>query len=288
MDNNRNDIKKFFAQSKFLFSRVPIKPLQEKDFAAKSTIYSIATGLLINWGIQKIPGYDTSSIFDEVTVLSAIISAFFFGKLRDIRMLCQTIENYQENLKNNRLSSGLGGAGVGLGTSGLLIGFKTALGLSDLLLTGGAITLTLLSAGAAIVAVNRINKKPKQKECPRCHDKKGRCNQRVCRGCYKIFYPEKVTINCNDSQSYLLDWKTIALYLDQHKLSYLDAEILVYENISDWKIKHSANDDTIYIYCDSFIDWVNYNKDKLFDYIGKGKEKYTCREASTYLDESGL
>lgn len=166
------NIDKFFTQSKFLFSRVPIKPLQEKDFTTKGIIYSIATGLLMNWGINKIPGYDTSNIFDELTVLSAIISGFFFGKLKDIKMLCQTAEEHLENLKNNRLSSGLGGAGVGLGASGLLVGFKTSLGLSDLLLAGGSITLVLFGAGAAIAAINRINKKPKQKECPRCGDKK--------------------------------------------------------------------------------------------------------------------
>src|SRR5439155_4662912 len=123
-----------------------------------------------------------------------------------------------------------------------------------------------LGVGGTAVA-NRLRKR---KHCPHkgC-EAEGDCSQRVCRSCMRLFFPDERGIDC--SRRVNLDWYAIASYLDEQKLSYVDAEVLVREHMKDWTL-YTGTDKSVFIDCASFLGWVAEHKAELARYKGKGLE----------------
>lgn len=275
------DLERFFNQTKRNLKRVPPKLLNEQpDDKVRSAVYAIGAALLVNWGVHDISNFDTNGIGDEICTLAAALSAFFFGKLKDIRMLCQTESDKRHANKTNGLNATFGGVFGGITIGAFVVTAVKITIAADVLLTGGLITA--VTTGVCAGGTYLLNKSFKTKKCPHCGHE-GRCNQRVCRSCYRVFYPEKIVLDCNTS-SYL-EWDTICQFFDQMGLSYLDAEMLVVDHFQYWEIKKPLHENSILVKCSSFTGWVKSNGDIIVDYRKKAE---IHGEYTRQLDIEGL
>jgi hypothetical protein len=281
----KHDFERFFRESQDSFKRLPEQPAQSSDVSTRSAVFGIGAGLINYLATRQIPNLDRSGLRDEVSALLAAAAGAFIGSLRNPRTLCATEPEKRAQSKFNVVAAGAGGAVGGASIAAIIP--ATALATLGLPLVAALGAVVLGAAGLASGATALYNKAKRGKYCP--HDdcqKRGNCKQRVCRSCKRLFFPEAVEINC--SRNLFLDWYTIASYLHQQKLSYLDAEFLVKDHLGAWKTYPDNEGINITVDCDSFILWVRENKSTIASYKGSGMKHFSQAQAEEYLNKKGL
>jgi hypothetical protein len=276
------EINQFFRNSRTSFKRLPQEPVPKNALLNRAALFGMSAGLLDYVAIQQVPGLNRSGIRDEISVLLAATAGALIGRLQNVRNLCATESKERIRAKFNVVKSGAAGLGVGSAIAAILpAAAAAALGLPLAVLLGGVVAG---GAGLGAGATALYNRATKQKTCPRCGGK-GNCKQRVCRVCKRLFFPEDVELNC--SKYHYLEWRTIASFLDQQGLSYLDAEVLVRECLSEWQLFPDETNG-VRVGCRSFSEWVDHNEDRIAAYKGKGMQDRTDQEALEYLNKSKL
>lgn len=282
-NSDESEFAPFFRESQTSFKRLPERPAQGSEMVTRSAVFAIGAGLLDYLASRQIGSLDRSGIRDEISVLLAAVAGAFIGRLRDARSLCATEPAKRTQAKFNVAAAGAGGAVGGASIAAIIpaatvtgLGFPIVSALAAIVL-GGAVL-----AGGATAIYHILTK---GKYCPHC-GARGNCNQRVCRSCKRLFFPEAVEIDC--SKNLFLDWYTIASYFDAQKLSYLDAEALVKENLGKWKLYPDDEGHSVFIDCERFKEWVSENKSVIASFKGRGLKDLSNAQAEDYLDSKRL
>jgi hypothetical protein len=276
-------INSFFNSSSKRFKHIPLVS-QVGDRVTRSTSLGIFAGL-IDYLTQQALGIDKFGYKDDLSIILAIMAGMFLGSIRDARFLCQNDKQLKLSHQWNFLKA-LSAGGVGGGAFAAIqqiVDFISNLGLTPLESVIALILTSSISTGGISLIYQQLSR---QKKCTHIEcSKKGKCHQRVCRSCKRLFYPSDISLDCN--KNLFLDWFMIASYLDGQKLNYLDAEVFVRDNFKRWKIFSSSSGDYL-IDCNSFATWINNNKGKLASYIGSGSKNRSETEIIEYLDSNGL
>lgn len=206
------------------------------------------------------------------------ISAYLLSGIDRIKTLCA---NDPEQKLNDRKNVSLGAVGgLSLGATVAAVALAAIPPLHPILLAGG---LLLVFTGAGMGGSQVWNKSAKIKYCPHCFHK-GRCDQKVCRDCYNLFFPLDIQHNCDDNP--VLSFIEVASYLRKWKLSYFDAKKLVEEHWKEWEWLANAENEN-QIDCGSFFDWIDKSKSVVTRYGGWTKDELAsgrCKK-STLDDE---
>jgi hypothetical protein len=209
----------------------------------------------------------------EVAVLAGI-GTFLLASLNEAKSLCWSSQARSREEKFQVAQGAGGGAALGAGIAALVkLGTLTAL-------FDGGIVLGLAALGALGAAA--LNSARREKVCPHCGEE-GDCKQRVCRHCYKIFYPAPVELDCDDNIT--LSWVCVASFLQKQGLNYLDAEALLLEHSPNWGVFPQPNG--LQVDCEQFATWVKGNKTEIRQFIGRGEQGRSRAEINEYLSKRG-
>jgi hypothetical protein len=224
---------------------------------------------------------DRSGLDDEVSAFFAALAGGFLGNIKRFPTLCADFSEEKKlrrkEISQNVLTGFFGGSSVVALTPAPLVSFV------DLSILLGFILIVPFVG----LQSERIIKK---KICPHSDCmKKGNCSQRVCRHCFRLFWPEDIAVD--PSKIVALDWLSVASFLHMQGLSYLDSEKLVRENFYQWKLlpqKDDGNNESVKIACNNFQSWVFSNNAKLLSYKSSGLQDKSKEDAIKYLDQRDL
>ena len=110
------------------------------------------------------------------------------------------------------------------------------------------------------------------------------CHHRVCRSCYKIFWPLEIELDCKKHLT--LSWLQIASFLQAQGLNYLDAEELLQQYGPQWGVFRQPRQ--LQVDCEQFAAWVERSKSEIVAVIGKGGLGKSPAQIDQYLTSRGL
>ena len=274
-DDSPLDLSKFFNASTGKFKRVDEKPNGASGGIASPATVGLLAGAVDYLAGPILFGVDRAGNKDETSAVFAIAAGALIASIKDIRQLCS---DDPEKIQDNQLNAVKAGAGGIFG--GLTL---TALTPQILLsLVDGGIVLGCTLAAVGFSAYRTYTKKKKYCKHEDCKTK-GKCSQRVCRGCKRLFHPGETWLDC---KTLFVDWFAIASFFDAQGLSYLDTEVLVEKHINDWKIDRQG--DKVVVDCESFLNWVKNNKQNINSFKGLGDKQLGSQSIDSYLREKGL
>lgn len=250
-----------------MFPRLPTdadKP-EEPPQLERSLIAAIAVGGAFYFLLPELLGHGHTGNVDESSALLAAISAAILASIKMVRTLCHGAKETAEETALNFVKGSIGGA-----TLGLSIAAVTAAALVSLIDGGIILGMTLAGGGGAQIA-SRVRK---VKRCPHCGEK-GQCSHRVCRHCYKIFYPNDKPVDC--SQIKALDWYQTVSILQQQGLTFLDAEFLANKHARDWGFIEGSRD--FFVRCRDFIIWLDEHIEEVVLARGYGAKRFRDKDA---------
>jgi hypothetical protein len=284
--DGENAVHRFLLQPANQLNKVPPEddrvPASDGNLSRRIGIAGVAAAAdcLLAQGLQHHPSR-TATLESAAAVFAG---AFIFAGISKLKGLCATAPEQKSKDRFNLTTGGVSGGVAGAGLVKLVAGAIFAPHLA--LAFGGGI----LGAGAIGVAGAHLNNYfAKTKYCPHCGEP-GRCNQSVCRSCYKLFYPSEEQIDCGRTP--YLSWGEVASLLHYWKLSYLDAEVLVEHEIGEWKT-YPDSDQNVFLDCETFIRWLSANKSVVISYRKRGEVRRTGArrsrsEIEEYLDDRKL
>lgn len=248
------------------FPRLPTdadKP-EEPPKLERSLIVAIAVGGVFYFFLPELLGYGHSGNIDESSALLAAISAAMFSSIKMVRTLCHGLKETAEETALNIGKGSIGGL-----TLGLSIAAVTAAALVSVI-DGGIILGTTLAGGVGAQIASKVRK---VKRCPHCGEK-GKCSHRVCRHCYRIFYPYDKPVDC--SQENLLNWYQIVSILHRNELTFLDAELLTIKHAQDWGFIKGRR--TFLVQCEFFIAWIKDHIEEVGMAVESGVKEFKDKD----------
>lgn len=271
----REQLTRFFEASAERFKRRPQVIEYTKDLPTRAAIFGLTAAVVDYFFLTDILGANRSLHWDEVSAIFALVAGVLFGSIQRAPYLCHA--DVPKKVRRWRIW-GAGGAG------GLAGGAAIAALIPVLGVVAAPVAAVALVVGGVVVGVGGVTAYQhalRTKNCPHC-GYEGKCNQRVCRQCHRLFYPEDVIIDC--SNTLLLDWYTIASYLQKQGLNFFDAKLLVEENIHRWRHPWTRNKE-LRIDCESFMKWISSNREQLASYIGSAEPQLKEPELRRLLVE---
>jgi hypothetical protein len=256
------------------FPRLDPAKRPEPDLVTRAAALALALGSANYLIVPEILEISRASSNDELSAFFTAAATAFFAAVRPVQALCEDTRGKGGEEALN-IAAGAGG-GITLGAA---IAALTPAALASLLDGGIMFATTALGMGGAALRTTLR----RRKLCPHC-PAKGKCSQRICRACHRIFYPSIVKLDCVETS--VLNWYQIASHLQAQGLSYFDSERLVREHMPSWKSYASGN--AIVIDCESYRDWVATNKDKMLSYVNKGTQTESSESLNTALTKKGL
>jgi hypothetical protein len=255
------------------FPRLRPSASPELDRPLLAPIVAVGAAIAAKTLLPPIVGATTTGPQDEWSALLAALSAALLTTVRDARHLC-----WRTQRKSEALEVGKGGAG-GL-AAGLGVTVQTAAPLISFL-DGGILVAAIALGGLFVHTKNRANR---AKECPHC-GLPGSCTQRVCRHCFKIFYPASATLDCKNSKL-TLSWYEVASLLQEQGLSFPDALGLLEEEGSAWGVRPQTGG--FYVVCEMFKAWFESSSKKIIEAVGKAARLTDRDKLRARLDEMGM
>lgn len=251
----------------------PEQKLQSHPFVQSLTAGSLV-GLLSYWIAPVLFNLNTSGKADEIAALLIAVSVTILSTISNAKKLCKIDKEQIAERKFNVAKGAIGGGLAGGGLVKLLVA-------ADLLATGGIISGSVLVGTSGALLYNRITKK---KYCPHC-GKRGKCTQRVCRFCLKLFFPESTKLDCIATPK--LTWYALSSYLQTgYDLNYIASSLLLQEHVLEWTT-FGANQSNVVLDCNKFKIWAQKNDDKIIDANDKVRQM-SKQEIADYLDNNNL
>ena len=231
----------------------------------RSLIAATGVGGAFYFLLPELLGHGHTGTADESSALLAAISAGIFASIKMVRTLCHGAKETTEETALNIAKGSLGGAILGLSIAAVTAAVLVSV------IDGGIILGATLAGGAGAQIASKVRK---VKRCPHCGEK-GRCSHRVCRHCYKIFYPNDVPADCGKIKA--LDWYQTVSVLQRQGLTFLDAEFLVIEHAGDWGYIEGSRD--FFVRCHDFMTWLDTHINEVVLARGYGAKRFIDQEA---------
>lgn len=240
-------------------------------------LWSLGIGTAFYVLVPEIAGTGYSGYSDEVGSALAGISGAVLATLRKVPALCASDWSARKEGKKNTMKGAAGGLTLGVGISQAT---------ASALMSPVDLGLIYLSTAVGMLFAHALNRVPALKECPFCAHL-GRCSQRVCRSCYKLFYPSTELLD--EHQTPIASWYRAASYLQSLGLTYLDAECLAVSYGREWGIRRGED---ITVRTKAFHDWIIANLEIVECFVGKGVEefsgqKFPAKTVDVYLKKWG-